>query len=245
MIGQKPGMTHRLKRAIQRLVKIFGYRVIRIRNTESQPPLVDDGRSTPLPARFYQFRAVPGKVTEESASFLYMMAYASNVPGDIVELGSWQGWTTCFLAQACKDSKNGIVHAVDNFKGNPGKEHLYTVSREDLSDLRANFAANISNMGLADYVRLHNTDLASAFPEIQASATSVRMIFVDADHRYEEVCRHIGLYGDLLATGGIIALDDYSDNFPGVVKAVSELLLLSSKFTNPVQYRNTLVLKKS
>ncbi len=101
----------------------FGIRLERLEDTAS---FVDDA-STTSPGLMNAAASIPGMISHRRGMYYYWLAYAG-VPGDIIELGCWQGRSTTFLAQACKDSGNGIVHVVDTFKGNPGNEAAYQVS---------------------------------------------------------------------------------------------------------------------
>lgn len=52
----------------------------------------------------------------------------------------------------------------------------------------------------------------------------LHMIFIDGDHRYEGVKRDIEMAQRLITPGGILAGHDYTDEFPGVVQAVAEMI---------------------
>jgi hypothetical protein len=77
--------------------------------------------------------ATPGMISIRRAMYLYWLSYAGSIRGDIVEIGSWQGRSTIALAQGCADGNNGVVHAIDTFKGNPGHEAKYVVGVGDTS----------------------------------------------------------------------------------------------------------------
>src|SRR4029077_6676495 len=50
------------------------------------------------------------------------------------------------------------------------------------------------------------------------------MVFIDAEHSYEAVATDMVNYNPLLRSGGILSGHDYSVAFPGVMKAVEELV---------------------
>lgn len=187
--------------------------------------------------------AVPGMITLRRAMYLYWLAFAGSIEGDIIELGSWQGRSTIALAQACADSENGVVHAVDTFAGNPGHESNYTVGADDLSDLESNFRRNVTDAGLSDRVRVYPMRSSQAASEIDAA--SVRMLYIDAEHAYEPVKEELELYADKLAPGGLLTFDDYSTPFPGVSTAIHEHLAANrDRYAGVVQDNNFLVLRR-
>lgn len=53
---------------------------------------------------------------------------------------------------------------------------------------------------------------------------SLDMVFIDANHSYEEVKKDIELWLPKIKKGGILAGHDYSLRFGGVIRAVDELL---------------------
>ena len=58
---------------------------------------------------------IPGFTPVDQLIALHTLAVTtSSLDGDIVEIGSWCGRSTCVLANAVKQS-NGVVHAVDLF----------------------------------------------------------------------------------------------------------------------------------
>lgn len=210
------------------------------------PPnkLIDDKISTRMPQRIEQFANIPGMLPLERGTILYTLAYANTLQGDILEIGSWQGRSTCFLAQACRDSGNGIVRAVDHFKGNVGKEHFYKVGQDDLSDLESNFRNNIDGAGLSDHVKLYNMPAQQAATEHLADFANLRMLFIDGDHSYEGASHDIRLFAPLLQPGGIIVFDDYHSDCTGVQQAVAELIFSDPQYTAFTQFQGILIARK-
>jgi len=149
----------------------------------------------------------------------YWIGFSQSLQGDILEIGCWQGRSTLFLAQACQDSDNGIVHAVDHFRGNPGKTKAYVVGRRDLSDLEDNFRRNISEAGLNSFVKVYPV------PSSQASISAdIRLVVIDAEHTRDAVLHDWSVFRHLLIPGAVAIFDDYSSrDFPGVVQAVNEI----------------------
>lgn len=120
----------------------------------------------------------------------------------IVEVGCWKGFTTAHLADAIKDL-HGIVWAVDHWKGNEGTAQEEIVLRTDIYAL---FEKNLRTLKLRDFIKPLKMDSITASKEI-VDAT-IDLVFLDADHRYNE------FYADLMAwypkvkIGGIITGHD-------------------------------------
>lgn len=222
------------------------FRSLLSRPVKVQPPnqLVADGKSTRMPERMEAFANIPGMLPMHRGVILYSLAYASNLPGDVVEIGSWQGRSTCFLAQACRDANNGIVRAIDHFKGNVGKQHHYKVGCDDLSDLKANFQHNITQAGLAEHVKLYDMPAAEAARNHLTDFANVRMLFIDGDHSYEGASRDITHFAPLLRPRGIIVFDDYHSDCPGVRQAVREHIFDNPAFGCFTQFQGILIAHK-
>jgi predicted O-methyltransferase YrrM len=189
---------------------------IRVQRLESGPRAVPP-EATTLVEMMSRFDSIPGMVSLERGLLLYLLAFAAGPDGDIVEIGSWQGRSTAFLAQACEDADRGVVHAIDWFRGNPGKEHLLPVPLEEMEQA---FRANIEGAGLSHRVVVHAKRAEDARPEVSGP---LRMLFIDGAHTHEGVSSDLE-YAALLAPGGVLVFDDYSDTFPGVVSAADGFL---------------------
>jgi predicted O-methyltransferase YrrM len=228
----RPRPLRALRSALVGIGRFAGVRIERLEHAER---LVPDG-STTVVEMLSRFEGIPGMVSLQRGLLLYLVALAAGPEGDVVEIGSWQGRSTAFLAQACEDSGNGVVHAIDWFRGNPGKEHLLPVPLEGMEQA---FRTNIERTGLSHRVVVHPKRSEDARAEI---AAPVRMLYVDGEHSREAVLSDLE-YAELLAPGGILVLDDYSRSFPGVVSAAHEFLSRGG-FSRTFQGRGFLVARR-
>lgn len=184
---------------------------------------------------------IPSMLGRQTAFSLYMLCYLQELSGDVVEIGSWQGYSTSFLANAVRDSGNGVLHAIDHFRGNAGKEQFYVVDNPDLSDLRQGFENNLRRLGLWDAV--HLLDMPNEEAVRHLGGVKVRLLFIDGDHSKAGVENDIRLFFPLVQTGGIVVFDDFSAHFPGLVEAVTQLVT-THRPERVFCYQNTLVLRK-
>ncbi len=130
----------------------------------------------------------------------------------IVEVGSWLGRSAVALA----DNTEGVVYCVDLWDGNlaPG------ISGGGWTPETC-FAAFLANTAGRRVLRARLPSLVAAE---KLSYRLFDMIFLDADHSYEAVKADIQAWRLLLAPGGLLCGHDFSEEFPGVKRAVRELL---------------------
>jgi predicted O-methyltransferase YrrM len=136
-----------------------------------------------------------GWLSDRQGRALYQAARATSGRGAIVEIGSWKGRSTVWLAAGARLAGQRVV-AID--------PHCH--SRED-PDARtlAEFQANIARAGLADWVEpMVMTSSAAA-----AVLTSpVELLFIDGDHTPAAVARDAALWLPRLAEGGTVMFHD-------------------------------------
>ena len=178
------------------------------------PKWIQDGHA---PASWFRPRDVPAPAFHErwfmetsQRVLADLVAEVADVPGLIIEIGSWEGRSTVALAKAAYPRQ---VHAVDTWAG----------SSTDLSgdlaaerDVHAQWRVNVDaytagnvvehRMGWRDYV----ADLAEP----------VAMVFIDAEHTYDEVRDNIDALLPWMSPGGVMCGDDVHD--PGVIQAAFE-----------------------
>jgi len=162
------------------------------------PGLMDHGSGAPI----------VGWLRLEDAQKLYELGFYCN--GDILELGSYEGLSTCILAQAIADSgRTGLVTTVD------------LSYRQPVQD-------NALACGLSSRIVVA---LADASVAIRAfSPKRFEFIFVDHSHEYEHVKAVCLLLPYIAAPGAFVLFHDYNDprngkepNY-GVYQAVVENL---------------------
>ena len=173
---------------------------------------------------------------------LYLLALLSGKEGDIIEIGSWLGRSTVQLAKACEISGNGRVHAIDTFRGNPGKEHIYKKPLRDGETIFERFNKNISSIGLKKFVVVHRGSSEEVRKKI--GKVKAKLIFIDACHEYEAVKKDIQLWEGFLMKGGYIALHDFSRGSEGCIKAVQEEILNSKNYKSVVIVDSLIVAEK-
>jgi predicted O-methyltransferase YrrM len=142
--------------------------------------------------------------------------------GAIVEIGSYQGRSTCWLANGTKAMGREKVTAVDHFEGSP--EHQLGAKCEsplitDQGSTFAAFKANIERMGFTDYVQ---PIVASSAKAVQEWTGPIRLLFIDGDHSYERAQEDFELWSPFVVPEGVMCFHDINQG-PGVTRFYNEL----------------------
>lgn len=138
---------------------------------------------------------------------LYDLARTGPGEGVIVEIGSWKGLSTIYLAAGSKRAGRERITAVD----------LFDFSMPE-------FQSNVIRAGVADWID----------PVVGASATvasewdgrPIRLLFIDGDHAYDHVRRDFEAWGRWVVPGGTIVFHDALEPcLPDVSRYLDEVLL--------------------
>jgi predicted O-methyltransferase YrrM len=161
-----------------------------------------------------------------------LMQLAAHAPGDgvIVEIGSFKGLSTCWLALGAKRANRGKVWAVDHFSGSPehqpGQRHADKDIAASGSTLEI-FKANIARAGIADQVEIIAARSSEAAPAW--SGGSIRLLFIDGDHSYEESKRDFESWLPHVVKDGLIGFHDIGA-WPGVTRFFNEQVQPNPRF---------------
>ena len=145
--------------------------------------------------------------------------------GDILEIGSWMGKSTCILAGACKERlPQTRVYCVDPFdlSGAPAQEAYHRRLVADASGTFYQFLENARRHDFESHVVPIGARSEQALPGL---GLRLRMIFVDGAHDFDSVDRDVRLSLPMLEEGGVLVLHDCDDpHWPDVERYVQEHL---------------------
>ncbi len=165
---------------------------------------------------------IEGWFADVEGALLYSLAKKCNTNGVIVEIGSWKGRSTVFLAQGSKAGQRVRVYAIDPQTGNAEDQRLVVIPTLD------EFKKNIANAQVTDIVvPIVKTSEEAANDFLEPCA----LIFVDGCHEPGSVKQDFALWYPKLIEGGIIAFHDTLD-WVGPRMLVKDLLYKSSNFKN-------------
>ena len=137
---------------------------------------------------------IEGWLSEAQGRALHAAAGAAG-DGAIVEIGSWKGRSTAWLAHGA--SQRGLtVHAVDPHQGSTEDPHARTYG---------SFLTNLERAGLASAVIPLVMTSAEA---TRAIAGPVALLFVDGDHSVQGARRDADLWLPRVMPGGTVMFHD-------------------------------------
>lgn len=128
----------------------------------------------------------------------------------MVEIGSFAGDSTAIF---CKWFKHVI--AIDPWVSNIGD----VTNRINMDDVYSLFQENLKSFPNLHVIRDYSYNVCSSFKDGQCD-----LVYIDGGHTYKEVRRDIADWLPKVKRGGFITGHDYWNKFPGVVKAVNELI---------------------
>lgn len=180
---------------------------------------------------YLSWRDVPGWFDFQN---IYDQAVREAKDGDtFVEVGVFLGRSTLYLAEKVKESGKRItLYAVDLFNH---KDWEGAIKRNHVApylDAPGEFpqCAGVDHYHAMRYV-LRASGLWNLIHVVQASSveasrlfrqSSLRFVFLDADHQYKSIREDLEVWQPKIMLGGILAGHDYVEQWPGVIQAVNE-----------------------
>lgn len=166
-----------------------------------------------LHRRLWHCVRIRGHLFWNEGIYLYRLARGLPEGSTIVELGSYLGRSTCFIAEGIGE-RDITFYTVDTFE-NQGMT-------EGLRDTFEEFAGNTARYGDKITVRRGAShDLVHVF---RREGVQIDLLWIDACHKYEACKRDIKDWLPLVNEGGTVCFHDYYVELPdhGVKRAVDE-----------------------
>jgi len=156
--------------------------------------------SADLDALEHHVAGLGGWLTPKEGRLLYALARHCTGRGVIVEIGSWKGKSTIWLANGARDGAGGTVYAID-----PHTAQSDNLATQSAVPTFAEFTQNIRAAGVSDLVVplvMTSAEAARGFDR------AVEMVFIDGAHDYESVALDLDLWFPKVVEGGIVAFHD-------------------------------------
>lgn len=146
----------------------------------------------------------------------------------LVEIGSWFGKSTAYLARAClaeRPARSLHVLAIDTWRGTQDGAHptLAPIVEANGGDILPAWRANMIAAGVADAVTAWRSGSLEAAKEFRQVPEPPRFpfVFLDDDHSLDHVRQEIRMWLPYVREGGMLAGHDY-DRAGTVRRAVIE-----------------------
>jgi predicted O-methyltransferase YrrM len=164
---------------------------------------------------------VEGWLNPAEGRTLFALAQGCTGRGVIVEIGSWKGKSTIWLARGSLSRSSTKIHAIDPHTGSP--EHQQSLGNVWTFE---EFKRNVAAAGVEQIIVPHvdfSTSVARDFQQ------PVEFIFVDGLHEYDGVKADFDSWFPKVIDGGWMAFHD-STCWDGVKKVVCDSLFKSRRF---------------
>ena len=155
--------------------------------------------------------SVKGFLDEEEGQCLYEMALEAGPLGPCLEIGSYCGKSTLYLATACQKS-DSILYSIDHHRGSeeqqPGEEYfdpdLLDPQSGDVNTFNV-FRTTINRGGLEETVVpiVSRSEVAA-----RLWATPLSLVFIDGGHSMEAACTDYDAWSGHILPGGFLLIHD-------------------------------------
>ena len=140
---------------------------------------------------------VDGWFGPQEGRLLYHLAAEADPAGSIVEIGSWQGKSTIWLAAGAKTGRGARVVAIDPHRG--------TYLRKEGETTEFALRANLARAGVEDQVEV----VVATSAEVSAMwSRPVSLLWIDGDHEYESARRDFEVWEPHLRANAVVAFHD-------------------------------------
>ena len=170
-----------------------------------------------------RFDKIEGFLKAKEGFALTLLAMQGPGAGAIVEIGSFKGRSTCFLALGSQLANREKITAIDHFRGSPEHQPGQAFADRAIAACGSTlptFRANLAAAGLDQQVE------AMAMSSTEAAADwrrPIRLLFIDGDHGYEATKRDFDAFASHVMPEGVICFHDVGP-WPGVTRFVAELV---------------------
>lgn len=178
------------------------YRGARGRWDRNDPLFDVDARPGPLAQLYESIRGLPGYFTyDDAVAFTLVLSTqaTAGVQGDVLEIGSYHGRSTVFIARCVRPAERLIV--CDTFEAATEDTYPEPPSPEALTAALGRFAPELP-AGSLD-IRQARSDA------LDLSGVSLRFAHIDGGHTHDVALHDLRLVAEHLAPGGVVAVDDY------------------------------------
>lgn len=173
-----------------------------------------------------ELEALEGLISAEVGELLHNQAAVVPASNAIVELGSYKGKSTAYLARGAIIGHGAPVFAVDAWSEEVSAWRNRVLGRLPSATYRE-FLAQLDKAGVRDHVSAIQSLTALAadiWEHHYAEEHLVGLLYIDGDHHFDAVLADYRAWRPHLADDALVVFDDYDQvNNPGVLAAVKAL----------------------
>lgn len=168
-----------------------------------------------------------GHVTSESdlAAWHWLVAQQAKAKPEkhlrVVEIGSWVGESAIAL-QSGFGPAGGTVFCVDTWQGTPSDSTSSIVKCIGSDELFNYFLQNVGDLIDSSIKVIRGDSLSVAEQLSEQGPQDADLVMIDANHDEDWVALDLEAWFPHVAEDGILCGHDWTDTFPGVIKAVTD-----------------------
>lgn len=166
---------------------------------------------------------IPGWLSRREGRLLYEFSKDLGNKGTVVEVGSFQGKSTAFLAQALKETGNKKVFSIDPHLG----ETHASKGSPKFGETFNKFVHNLKSLKLLDNVEAIRKTSASAN---KGWKKPIAVLNIDGLHEYEFAKQDLDLWLRYLIKDSVVVCHDAFSPFPEVFAAVKKTIFESGQY---------------
>jgi predicted O-methyltransferase YrrM len=206
---------------------------------------------------------IPGWTPHDQLLTLFTLASQVSEGQGILEIGTWCGKSANVLALAAKQKKNVKLSCVDLFpelndwiensdgshsiRATDGTIHLkdhplfeepfvsevLPIYKNEMSPMKW-LEGSLNHNNLRMYVEIFKGDVSDFAKNLSGNSKKYGLVFIDADHSFQSVCKDIEFAEKVLVSGGWLCLDDANTVYTGVDEAISKMITSKPNIYNNV-----------
>lgn len=180
---------------------------------------------------------------ETSAKAIWSQIFNQTKPNKILEIGSYEGASTCFLIETLSLYHDSFeIHAIDTWDG--GVEHKEMKINMKLVEERfhKNTSLAIKNSSKKIELKTFKDKSINALSKLITNQKSnyFDFIYIDGSHMASDVLSDAILSFELLKINGIIGFDDYLWKLPNSNNLLTNPKIAIDSFTNIFALRSAI-----
>ncbi|MBW4620075.1 MAG: FkbM family methyltransferase [Cyanosarcina radialis HA8281-LM2] len=142
----------------------------------------------------------------------YLQRFVGQPNLNVLEIGSWEGRSTCWLLEHVLTHESAKITCVDTFEGSFEHTNVFQFDSNYLQSIQERFDFNVGQTGMPDKVQKmvgRSSEIVRSLP-----FNSYDIAYIDGSHIASDVLQDAVLVWSLVKVGGYIIFDDYPFTYP-------------------------------